>query len=77
MFPQFIYVKTKPFNEIIGINLNEILIFEETSEGVLITLKNGKVISAIDKVEDVIRQIEDNDDDDDWLDEDEDEDDEE
>lgn len=76
MFPQFIYVKTKPFNEIIGINLNEILIFEETSEGVLITLKNGKVISAIDKVEDVIRQIEDNDDDDDW-DEDEDEDDEE
>ena len=75
MFPQFIYVKTKPFNEIIGINLNEILIFEETSEGVLITLKNGKVISAIDKVEDVIRQIEDNDDDD-W-DEDEDEDDEE
>lgn len=74
MFPQFIYVKTKPFNEIIGINLNEILIFEETSEGVLITLKNGKVISAIDKVEDVIRQIEDNDDDDDW---DEDEDDEE
>ena len=76
MFPQFIYVKTKPFNEIIGINLNEILIFEETSEGVLITLKNGKVISAIDKVEDVIRQIEDNDDDDDW-DEDEDENDEE
>ena len=42
----------------------------------MITLKNGKVISAIDKVEDVIRQIEDNDDDDDW-DEDEDEDDEE
>ena len=76
MFPQSIYVETKPFNEIIGINLNEILIFEETSEGVLITLKNGKVISAIDKVEDVIRQIEDNDDDDDW-DEDEDEDDEE
>ena len=76
MFPQFIYVKTKSFNEIIGINLNEILIFEETSEGVSITLKNGKVISAIDKVEDVIRQIEDNDDDDDW-DEDEDEDDEE
>lgn len=76
MFPQFIYVKTKPFNEIIGINLNEILIFEETGEGVMITLKNSKVISAIDKVEDVIRQIEDNDDDDDW-DEDEDEDDEE